>query len=205
MKHGIAWVYGACVGGEGLVLPIVPGETPCLRCIWEDAPPPGMSPTCDTAGILGPVVGVVASLQALEALKLLGGRIEAVNRSLVSIDAWGGRIRNLNMQAAREAGSCPCCGQRKFDYLDGGRAAATTALCGRNAVQITPPGGGAEVSFKQIAQRLPFDARPKFNHYLLRFEIDACQVTLFPDGRAIVKGTNDPAVARSLYNKYIGG
>ena len=204
VKHNIPWIYGACIAAEGLVMPIIPGETPCLRCIWEDAPPAGMTPTCDTAGILGPVVGIVASMQAFEALKLLSGRTEALNRNLVSIDAWSGRVRNMNMQAAREKGDCPCCRQRKFEFLEGGRASASTTLCGRNAVQITPA-GDISISFKQLAARLPFEARPRFNSYMLRFAIEPYAITLFPDGRAIIKGTNDPAAARTFYNKYIGG
>lgn len=202
VKNRQPWVYGACIGAEGLVMPIFPGEGPCLRCIWEEAPPPGTSPTCDTAGVLGPVVSVVASLQALEALKILAGRLEAVNRNLVTLDLWSGSIRNLNMQSAREQGDCPCCKQGRYEYLSGEKASAASALCGRNAVQVLPA-SGSRVNLKQVSERLR-SGRPALNEFMLRFQVEQFAVTLFADGRAIVKGTNDPVVARSVYAKYVG-
>lgn len=202
VKHAKPWVYGACIGGEGLVLPVLPGRGPCLRCIWEEAPPPGMSPTCDTAGVLGPVVNIVASLQALEAMKLLAGRTEALVRKLVTLDAWGGRVRHLDLQASFEAGDCRCCKQRNFDYLDGAAGGATTALCGRNAVQVLPSQPGA-VELEELARRLA-PLQPARNAYLLRFTAGPLEITVFRDGRAIVKGTTDLAAARSAYAKYIG-
>lgn len=203
VKSGTPWIYGACIASEGLVMPILPRQTPCLRCIWDDAPPPGSTPTCETAGVLGPVVDVVASLQAVEALKILTGRLDDLNRSLVSIDVWRGTHRALNMQAAYDDGDCRCCRHGEFPYLSGARTAATTALCGRNAVQITPP-AGAKIDFQQIAGQLPSGSRPMHNAFLLRFVLDELQVTLFADGRAIVKGTADAAQARSVYARYIG-
>jgi adenylyltransferase/sulfurtransferase len=205
VKLGLPWVYGACVAAEGLVLPIIPRQTPCLRCIWDDAPPPGSTPTCDTAGVLSPLVNIVASLQALEAMKILIGDLDALNRKMVSIDVWTGQFRGLDMQPAYDKGHCVCCKQGKYEFLSGQRSSATATLCGRNAVQVSPPeGGGGKANFKQIAKRLPFDARPKVNDYMLRFTIDEYAVTLFPDGRAIIKGTADPAIARGVYAKYVG-
>ena len=202
VKLGIPWVYGACVGAEGLVMPIIPRDTPCLRCVWEDAPPPGVSPTCDTAGVLAPVVNIVASLQALEAMKLLTGNLDALNRKMVSVDGWRGVFRALDMQPAYEKGDCPCCKQGRYEFLSGERSSSTTSLCGRNAVQILPQ-PGTRVSFRDIAGRLRA-ARPTHNEHLLRFEIDDYAVTLFADGRAIIKGTSDASVARSVYAKYVG-
>src|SRR5204862_3795015 len=123
---------------EGLVMPILPRDTPCLRCILEEAPPPGMTPTCDTAGVLSPVVNLVASLQALEAMKILAGKLDVLNRDLVTIDAWSGRFRRMNMQSARDEGNCPCCKQGRYEFLSGARSSSTVSLCGRDAVQITP-------------------------------------------------------------------
>ncbi len=203
VKHDLPWVYGAVIAAEGLVMPILPRDTPCLRCVWDEAPPPGSSPTCETAGVLGPVVEIVASLQVLEALKIIMGRLEDVNRSLVSIDAWRGTFRAFNMQSARDAGDCRCCRHGEYSFLSGARGSAGVSLCGRNAVQVTPA-AGAKVDFAAIAARLPFESRPVHNAFLLRFAIDGFHVTLFADGRAIVKGTPDPAVARSVYSRYVG-
>lgn len=203
VKHGLPWVYGAVLGSEGVVMPVLPGETACLRCVWEEMPPPGTTPTCDTAGVLAPAVEVVASLQAVEAMKILMGRIAEVSRALVSIDVWRGQFRSLGMQAALEQGTCACCRRREFEFLEGKHASASTTLCGRDAVQVTPA-AGARVNFQEIAARVGGRARPASNAFLLRFTIDAYQVTLFADGRAIIKGTSDPAAARSVYAKYIG-
>lgn len=203
IKHAIPWVYGACVAAEGLVMPILPGKTACLRCIWEEAPPPGMSPTCDTAGVIGPVVNIVASFQAAEAMKILMGRLDAVNRELLTIDAWTGRVRGMNMQAARDAGDCPCCKRRRFDFLAGERASAAVTLCGRDAVQISPADGAATVDLRRMAERLR-KLRAVGNEFLLKFTVDSLAVTVFADGRAIIKGTRDPTVARGVYAKYVG-
>jgi molybdopterin-synthase adenylyltransferase len=132
------WIYGACVGATGLSMPVLPNDTPCLRCVFEQAPPPEMNPTCDTAGILGPTVSLVAAHQAVEAIKILSGHLEAVDRRLLQFDAWQNRFVFLNVQRAYETSECPCCRQGRFDYLDGTLAGSTTVLCGRNSVQITP-------------------------------------------------------------------
>jgi adenylyltransferase/sulfurtransferase len=199
------WVYGACISATGLVMAILPNDTPCIRCIFEDAPPPEMNPTCDTAGVLGPVVNLVASMQAMEAMKILMGRIDAINRHLVNIDCWTGEIRNLRVQKAYDRGDCPCCKQKKFDFLDGKFASTMTTLCGRNAVQINMP-EGTQIDFEAIAAKVrPLaTAPPKFNKFMLKFAIDAYDITVFSDGRAIIKGTNQPDQARTVYAKYVG-
>lgn len=203
VKHAIPWVYGACVAAEGLVMPILPGKTACLRCVWEEAPPPGMSPTCDTAGVLGSIVNIVASFQAVEAMKILVGKLDAVNRELLTIDAWSGRVRGMNMQQAREAGNCACCKQKRFDFLAGERISAAVTLCGRDAVQISPADGATRINLRQIADRLR-NQRAVSNEFLLKFTVDNLAITVFADGRAIVKGTRDATVARSVYAKYVG-
>lgn len=200
VKLGIPWVYGACVAADGLLMPIIPGKTACLRCVWDEPPPPGAGETCDTVGVLSPIVNIVASFQAQEALKLLCGRTDDVIRSLMTIDAWSGRVRLVDVGAARP--DCRCCAQKKFDFLAGERTAASTTLCGRNAVQISP-GGDAVVDFKSIASRLQ-RWRPVTNEFMLKVTIDEHAITLFRDGRAIIKGTSDVTAARAIYAKYIG-
>lgn len=203
VKHAIPWVYGACIAAEGMMMPVLPGSTPCLRCVWEDAPPPGTTPTCDTVGVLAPVVHVVAGLQAVEALKILTGRLDEVCRGLITVDLWNGRWRSLDMSGARSAGECPCCRQGRYEFLAGERLSSTTTLCGRQAVQILPP-PGLRVDFQAIASRLPASARPAANAYMLKFTVEGLGVTLFPDGRAIIQGTDEPAAARGVYARYVG-
>lgn len=203
VKHAIPWIYGACIAAEGMTMPILPGSTPCLRCLWEDAPPPGMTPTCDTVGVLAPVVHAIASLQAIEALKILTGRIDQVCRGLTTVDLWSGRWRRLGMGSAAAAGECPCCRQGRYEFLTGEKGSSTTTLCGRNAVQILPPPGLC-VDFQLIASRLPASARSTASTYMLKFAVEGLSVTLFADGRAIIQGTSEPAAARRVYARYIG-
>lgn len=198
------WVYGAVIGTSGLVMPIVPGETPCLRCVFPEPPPPEASPTCDTAGVLGPAVNLVAAFQAIEALKLLMGRPEELTRKLLSIDAWGGRLTSLDVAKSKND-ECPCCGRGDFEYLDGRRGSAGTVLCGRNAVQVSRPGGG-QVDFARIGEKLATvaDEPPAINPFMLRARVGAIEIAVFADGRAIVTGTNSIDEARSVYAKYVG-
>jgi len=207
VKSGLPWVYGACVSSTGMVMPIIPGETPCLRCMWSEPPPAGTSPTCDTAGVLSPVVHVVAAMQSMEAIKLLAGRGAAVNRALLQIDVWSGRFETFDMSGARDAG-CACCGRREFEFLSGSRGGGATTLCGRNAVQVggSAGSGGLRPDFEQIAARVADVATsaPRFNRFMLRFSIGRYDLTVFADGRAIIQGTPDPLEARSVYAKYIG-
>ncbi|MBW7904424.1 MAG: ThiF family adenylyltransferase [Phycisphaerae bacterium] len=203
VKLGTPWVYGACTAAEGMMMVVIPGRTPCLRCLWADAPPPGSTPTCETAGVLAPAVQIVAGFQAIEALKLLAGREDDLLGRLLAIEAWTGRVRTFSVEPERRSDDCPCCAERRFEYLSGEKVASSVTLCGRNAVQVLPP-AGARVEFKQVAAGLPGGARAVSNEFLLRFQADGCGVTLFPDGRAIITGTADTAVARGIYARYIG-
>lgn len=209
VKRRIPWVYGACVAAVGLAMPIIPHTTPCLRCVFEQSPPPEMTPTCDTVGVLGPVVTMVASHQAMEAIKILAGRLDAVNHKLLHFDAWTGRIVQLNMQKAYETADCPCCRHGRFDYLDGGLASTAARMCGRDAVQIAPSASGlpdSKIDFAALAQKLRPGAMvpPVFNAFLLRVSIGRHEITVFTDGRAIIKGTNKIEEARSIYARYVG-
>ena len=205
VKHRIPWIYGACIGSTGLCMVILPGETPCLRCVFESPPPPEVNPTCDTAGVLGPVVELVAATQMIEALKLLTGRREELNRSLVNIDAWTSQFTHVDVQSAYDSGDCACCKHKRFDYLEGRLGSTATTLCGRDAVQINPQ-PGAKVDLEAMARKLAAVAvrPPTHNRFMLRARFSDGEIALFPDGRAIIKGTDNPDQARALYAKYVG-
>jgi adenylyltransferase/sulfurtransferase len=202
---GKPWIYGAVIGSTGLVMPVLPGETPCLRCVFESAPPPELSPTCDTAGVLAPAVQVVASLQAAEVFKLLTGQRNLVTRGLISVDVWESRFARLNV-GEKPNSECACCGKRQFDYLSGKSASRTATLCGRDAVQISPPGDGRRIDLAALAEKLrPLARSPVIvNAFLLQAAIGAHTLSLFADGRAIVKGTKNPDEARAIVAKYVG-
>jgi adenylyltransferase/sulfurtransferase len=207
VKLGKPWVFGGAVGTEGQTMTIVPGETPCLRCVFEASPGPGEVGTCETAGVLGPAVAVVASYQAAEALKLLAGKKEAINRELVTFDLWLNTGRRIKIARLLDARNCPCCKQRKFEWLEGEHGTQSTSLCGRNAVQVSHRVAG-RLSFEDLARQLGVSGQVSFNKFLLKFQLKEAgshyEFTVFPDGRAIIKGTDDTDKARTLYAKYIG-
>jgi len=200
---GIPWVFGGCVGAEGQSMTILPGETPCLQCLLHDAPPPGTTATCDTAGILGPIVNVIASIQACEALKILSGHREAINRTLLVVELWDTRVRQVHLDALRDATDRAACRRRSFPWLEGQRGSHTAVLCGRHAVQLSYPGRAA-LALDALARNLAPLGRVTYNRFLLRLEVDRYAITVFPDGRAIIGGTDDIAEARTAYAKYIG-
>lgn len=203
LKWNIPWVYGACVGAYGLCAAFVPGATPCLRCVLEQLPPPGSSPTCDTVGVIGSIVHVVASLEVAEAIKILTGQLDRLNRKLMSIDLWENLITGVSLDQLRGNAGCPACGERKFDFLEGKHEGRTQSLCGRDAVQVqrTSP---SPVDFKIIAGRLAPLGPVTCNEFLLKAQVDKFEIALFRDGRAIVRGTHDADEARRIYAKYIG-
>jgi adenylyltransferase/sulfurtransferase len=174
--------------------------------MMADAPPPGATPTCDTAGILGPIIGVVASLQSAEALKILSGRRGAINRRLTIIDIWGNHTRQLDLTKAHEDGDCRVCKRGEFPWLEGQRGDSSAVLCGRNAVQISPAGaaGNERVSFDDLSARLAGMGRIERNAFLLRLTVDDYVLTVFPDGRTIVSGTDDITTARTVHARYVG-
>jgi adenylyltransferase/sulfurtransferase len=186
---------------------IIPGVTPCLRCVFEASPGPGEVGTCETAGVLGPAVAVVASYQAAEAIKLLAGKKDAINRELLTFDLWINTSRRIKIARLLEARNCPCCKQRKFEWLEGEHGTQTTSLCGRNAVQVSHRVSG-RLSFDDLAKQLGVSGQVSFNKFLLKFQLREAgadyEFTVFPDGRAIIKGTDDTEKARTLYAKYIG-
>jgi molybdopterin/thiamine biosynthesis adenylyltransferase len=203
LKFGVPWVYGGCIGSEGQSMTILPGETACLRCLMTESPPPGTTPTCDTAGILGPIVNIIASLQAVEAIKILTGQLEAVNRMLTVIELWDNRLRQIKLDSLRDNRDCDTCSRREFPWLEGKRGTHTAILCGRNAVQLSFP-GRESISLDDLAAKLSGIGEVTRNRFLLRLAVDKYLLTVFPDGRAIIGGTDDLAEARSVYAKYIG-
>jgi molybdopterin-synthase adenylyltransferase len=203
VKHRVPWVYGGCIGSEGQTMTIVPGQTPCLRCLMPEAPPPGSTPTCDSAGILGSIVNVIASLQSCEALKILSGHVDAISRSLQVFELWDNRIRQVGLDSLREQVDCPTCRGREYPWLEGRRGSHTAVLCGRNSVQLSYP-DRHPVDLEHLARKLQGVGRVSRNRFLLRLEVDRYIVTVFPDGRAIVGGTDDISQARTVHAKYIG-
>ncbi|MBI4565751.1 MAG: ThiF family adenylyltransferase [Planctomycetes bacterium] len=200
MKLGTPWVHGGCVGSYGQVMAILPGDTACLRCWLEHLPPPGSGPTCDTAGVLGPAVGVIAALQAAEALKILAGRRDAVHRGTHTIDVWTNIHQTIG---AKRNPDCPSCGRKTFEFLAVRAGSLAMTLCGRDAVHISPA-APARLDLADLERRWAALGRTSRNPYLARLEADGCELSVFSDGRAIIKGTEDPARAKTLYSKYVG-
>ena len=198
VRDGVPWIYGAAVSGYGVAMPVLPGDSACFRCVYPE-PPSGVQPTCETAGVLAPVTSVIASIQAMEAIKILAGRAENVRRKIFTADLWAGPVREIAMPA-RDTG-CQTCGRREFVYLDKKRR-APVSLCGRNAVQIHER--ARPVDLRDLAARLAGLGSVRTNEFALRFDDGEHELTVFPDGRAIIKGTTDTGVARSVYSRYLG-
>lgn len=203
VKHRKPWVYGGCIGAEGQTMTILPGESACLACLMTDVPPAGTTPTCDTAGIIGPIVNVIASIEAAEAIKILSGRRQAVNHRLTIVDLWDNQLRSVDLKRLYENSDCRVCKHSEFTWLSGERGDTSAVLCGRNAVQLSAPSGTA-ASFDDISARLAGVGAIHRNPFLLRLMVDNYILTVFPDGRTIIGGTNDIATARSLHARYIG-
>lgn len=208
VKAGIPWVYGGVLGTHGMAMLIRPGAGPCLRCLMPTLPPPGTLPTCETAGVLAPAVAVVASIQATTAIRFLALSQEACDSAwgrgdsseLISIDLWP--FSQRTMKVVRD-GNCPCCVHGKFDYLAGFGASESLSLCGRNAVQVTPAGTQTP-NLQALQQRLAASRNASFAGRLLRVLANDLELLVFPDGRILVLGTTDTALARSVVSDVLG-
>lgn len=202
VKLGKPWVYCGVVSTYGMTMLVRPGETACLRCLFPDLPAPGSSATCDTAGVLGPAVSVIASLAATEGMKWLVGAEEALAQGLVNVDVWDLAWHRFQVERKPD---CPCCGQREFPFLEVGTASHATSLCGRNAIQITLTRPAA-LDLEALAERLrkTGDGEVIVNRYLVKFRTGNYLLTVFPDARAIIQGTTEEPVARTLYARYVG-
>lgn len=199
VKTQTPWIYAAAVASYGITMTIRPGQSACLACLMDSGAEAGLEETCDTVGVLGSIVNLIASLQVAEALKMLVGRHSALHSRLISCDVWTGRFQSL--QPERNV-SCRACVRREFAYLSG-QAQPHITMCGRDSVQIHERSRALDLTAlqKRLAATVP-DVQQ--NGFLLRFRIPPYEMTVFSDGRAILKGTKDPAVARSLYAKFIG-
>ena len=198
VKQGVPWIYAAAVASYGVTLNVLPGKTACLACMFPD-PPSGTFETCETAGILNSAVNLVASIEASEALKMIVGAEGMLRRTLLSFDVW--RNERSEVAAGTPRKGCRACGEREFIHLAGeGRPHIT--LCGRNSVQIHER--HRPVDFSEMSVRLQPHGAVRHNDFVLKFWHEPYEMTLFPDGRAIIKGTTDTAVARSLYARYVG-
>lgn len=223
VKTGRPYVYGAAVGTTGMAFPVLPHAsgnaawetsagknyaTPCFRCLFEEAPAPGTSPSCDTIGVLGPVAAMIANFQVAETLKILTGNFDRVSRTLLNIEIWANEIRQFRVDKVYDTSDCPCCRHRRFDYLDGKAGSSAATLCGRDAVQLRHRQQADGVDLESLAKRLGKHGEVNANEFMLRTRVTdrngVFEITLFPDGRAIIKGTGDPAVARGIYAKYVG-
>jgi adenylyltransferase/sulfurtransferase len=201
VKLGKTWIYGAAVSSYGTTMTIIPGETPCLRCIFEDMPDAGSSPTCDTAGVIMPIIATVSAVQVAEAIKLIVGDTGALHGSLLQFDVWPNDWRKIKL--AKPNPDCPACGKRVFDFLDADSQEFSAVLCGRNAVQISPM-GNATIDLEAFSEKVGHLDDVKQNEYLVRFTSGENEITVFRDARAIIRGTDDISVARSLYARYVG-
>jgi len=198
VQQSLPWVYTAAVGSYGVTMNIIPGKTACLACIFPE-PPRGMLETCETAGVLNTAVNWAASVTATEAVKLLVGAEKQLRGTLLSFDLWSNQHGEVT--AARPRVGCSVCSERKFLHLAGKERPQVT-LCGRNSVQIHER--ARTVDLVEMSRRLKPHGAVRHNDFVLKFWLEPYEMTLFPDGRAIIKGTTDPTVARSLYARYVG-
>ena len=198
VSRGIPWIYGAAVGSYGLAMPVFPGRSACLRCVYPN-PPEGVQPTCETAGVLNVIASIVASYQVADALKILSGGGRFLEPRITTVDVWQGGTRQIAVPARDP--ECPACIRREFPYLDESHR-LPVRLCGRNAVQIQER--ERPVDLGELKSKLERLGDVRANEFALRFVVAPYEMTVFPDGRAIVKGTSDTGLARSLYARYIG-
>ncbi|MFC1982093.1 ThiF family adenylyltransferase, partial [Chloroflexota bacterium] len=198
LKHSIPWVYGGAIASGGMTMTVIPGETPCFRCIHPVLPDPGTTPTCETAGIIGTVPAVIGSLQATEAMKILVGA--EVNKELITVDIWRGVFHRMRIKQRED---CPAC-RGKYDSLEKKFVMQTTSFCGQSrAIQVvnTKVTG---IDLDELAARLKGKGNVSRNKFMLHFNVDDREITVFTDGRAIIKNTIDESLAKELYFKYIG-
>ena len=204
LETGIPWIYGGCLGAEGQTMTIIPGESACLRCLMPDGPPaPADLPTCDTAGIIAPIIHVIAAVQVAEALKLLSGNRASASQALQCFSLWDGRHRQIDLARLRETGNCPACHLGAREWLSGTRSSQLAVLCGRNALQIRPS-EPQQLDLNALASRLRTVGETSVTRFFLKVQLGPHRLTVFPDGRAIIEGTTEPAVAKRLYAQFVG-
>ena len=210
VEQDMPYVYGGAVGTRGMAFTVLRRAEreaeglPCVRCLFPEPPPPGSQPTCDTAGVLGPVVAMVGAYQAGEALKLLVGRTDLVMRSMLDFDPWNGERRRFDLRGTRNT-ACVCCGQGRYEFLNAERGGGTASLCGRDAVQVSPT-GDAKIELKALHAKMQAVGAFTLGPFTIRGELsDGVKLTVFRDGRALIQGVTDPAKARAIYDRVVGG
>jgi molybdopterin/thiamine biosynthesis adenylyltransferase len=204
VKLGIPWIYAACVGTEGRVMAVMPGSSPCLRCLFPQPPAQGELATCDTAGVLGPAASVAASIQAGLAIRMIVG--EEVEPGIVVFDVAVSRFARVAQEAGRRE-DCICCGRREFEFLKGDRESRAVSLCGRNSVQIRPAIGSVAPQLSEVKKRLEAVGRVETSEFLLRCALNdpsGVSLTVFRDGRLLVHGVDEPQRARSIVARCLG-
>jgi adenylyltransferase/sulfurtransferase len=200
LKHGLPWVYGAVIATYGVTMSIVPRHTACLRCLLRDQPPPGAVPTCDTVGVLASAANTIGALEVTQVLKLLLDSGREFWNYLTQVDVWTAEWHRIRVERDPD---CPACGLGQYEFLEAKEGSFVTSLCGREAVQVSVR-GDTRLSLPQLAERLAASGQVWFNEYLLRCQVEGYDIAVFPNGRAIIKGTTDETVARTIYSKYIG-
>ncbi|GAC1354060.1 MAG: thiazole biosynthesis adenylyltransferase ThiF [Ktedonobacteraceae bacterium] len=201
IKYHRPWIYSGVIASYGVTMNIVPEDTPCLRCVFPEMPLPGTTPTCDTAGVLNGIVSAITGIASTEALKILL-KSEKTSRAMVWMDVWENTFERIELPRQPD---CPACGQHHYEFLDALNGAGSTSLCGRNAVQVRGTGKrGIRMDFATLAERLRPVGEVHYNEFLLRCTVEGYEITVFLDARAIIKGTDDEQVARSVYARYVG-
>lgn len=201
VKANKPWIYGAAVSSYGTTMTIFPNETPCLRCVFEEMPNAGSAPTCDTAGVIAPIISSISAIQTTEVLKILTENYDALHKSLIQIDVWQNEWRKIKLGAPNP--DCETCAKGNYEFLDAENVEFSAALCGRNAVQIAPP-KATQIDLPLFSEKLKNIGEVKTNEYLVRLSVEDYELTVFKDARAIIKGTDDISVARSIYARYVG-
>lgn len=200
VKKGIPWIYGTCLSTYGMTFNIIPEKTPCLRCIYENFE--SRSLTCETVGIISPIAVLIASIQSAEAMKILMGKENEVRNDLLFIDLWKNEFERIPISHLKKK-DCPACGKKKFEFLDGKNISSTVSICGSESIQVNPP-TKTSLDLEKILESLKNYGTVFFNEYLVRLLYQNYEITIFKDGRAIIKGTSDPSIAKSLYSKFVG-
>lgn len=198
LKHGIPWIYGGAIATYGMTMNIIPGKTPCFRCVFHSVPPPGVIPTCDRAGVIGPAPSIIASLQSVEAMKVLTSARE-INFDVIYLNIWQGTFERFR---PRFRPDCPAC-KGNYEFLQRQFGIRTTILCGQYSVQVLDPGVD-RLPLKELAKQLKASGEVSYNEITLNLKVNGHEVVIFPDGRLILRNSFDELLARQLYVKYIG-
>jgi len=198
IKHKIPWIYGGAVETHGMTMNIIPHKTPCFRCIVQDIPDAGSLPTCDTVGVLNSIPSIIASIESTEAIKILLNK--DINRDFLMYDVWDHDFHKIKIKKRKD---CKCCVQHNFEFLNAKKKETAISLCGSGAIQITPA-TNMKISFEELGKKLQKSGDVHIHEVVLRFRIPGYELNIFSSGRAIIIGTNDKKIAKSLYAKYVG-